>query len=111
MLEDKLQSDCFKWHWNAYPGHRRLLFHVPNGGQRNAIEGAKLKAMGVVAGVADLLLIHKGRLYAIELKTETGVQSKAQKIWQSTVEAVGARYYIVCSLDEFKDVIEHIYKL
>ena len=32
------------------------IFHVPNGGLRTKSEAAKLKAMGVVAGVADLFL-------------------------------------------------------
>ena len=32
------------------------LFHVPNGGGRNPVEAAKLKGMGVKAGVPDLWL-------------------------------------------------------
>lgn len=33
-----------------------LLHHIPNGGARNAREAAKLKRMGVLAGVSDLHL-------------------------------------------------------
>ncbi len=33
-----------------------LLFHIPNGGTRNKIEAARLKAAGVKAGVPDLCL-------------------------------------------------------
>ncbi len=34
----------------------RWLFHVPNGGSRNKIEGARLKAAGVKPGVPDIFL-------------------------------------------------------
>jgi hypothetical protein len=33
-----------------------LLFHIPNGGRRNVREAARLKAMGVKAGVSDYFL-------------------------------------------------------
>jgi len=39
----------------AYP-QLRQLFHIPNGGKRNRIAGAKLKAEGVRPGVSDYLL-------------------------------------------------------
>lgn len=46
--EDNLQATCFQWFWNSFPDLRRTLWHVPNGGNRNAREGAKFKAMGVI---------------------------------------------------------------
>lgn len=33
-----------------------LMFHVPNGGSRNKVEAARLKAQGVKAGVPDIFL-------------------------------------------------------
>ena len=33
-----------------------LLYHVPNGGSRNKIEAARLRAQGVKSGVPDLCL-------------------------------------------------------
>ena len=35
---------------------RQLLYHVPNGGSRNKIEAARLRAQGVKSGVPDLCL-------------------------------------------------------
>lgn len=32
------------------------IFHIPNGGKRQKSEAARLKVMGVVAGVADLMV-------------------------------------------------------
>ena len=79
MTEDRLQQDCFIWHSNTYPNKRGLLYHNFNN-PRNAIQGAKLKTMGLVSGVADLTLLHKSKTYFFELKTTTGRQSKSQII-------------------------------
>ena len=68
MTEDRLQQECFIWHSNTYPNKRGLLYHNFNN-PRNAIQGAKLKTMGLVSGVADLTLLHKTKTYFFELKT------------------------------------------
>lgn len=65
--------------------------------------GAYLNAMGRKPGVADILVLHAGRLIAIELKTATDKiygtvrtnQSDDQKAWQGTVEHCGG-FYAVC---------------
>lgn len=90
------------------PFEAGLLFSVPNGGARDAVTGARLKAEGVMAGVADLFLSipsarHHG-LY-IEMKTAKGTQSQSQKIFQQRVEAMGYRYAVVRSFDEFVSLI------
>ena len=62
----------------------RFAFHCPNGGYRNAREGAKLKAMGVRAGVPDVLLpvqTHGFAGLAIELKYGKNKLSKEQQLW------------------------------
>lgn len=105
MSEDRLQQECYLWFHNTYPEFRGLLFHVPNGGSRNAREGAKFKAMGVVPGVADLLFIWKGNLYAFELKTDKGSQSLSQKKWQVIAEENGVIYEVVRDLSKFKQLI------
>ena len=48
-----------------------LWFHCPNGGSRNVAEAAKLKAMGVMAGIPDILILEPRKNcygFAIELK-------------------------------------------
>lgn len=46
-----------------------LVFHVPNGGGRSKAEAGILKAMGVLAGVPDLIVIGpKSYMATIELK-------------------------------------------
>jgi len=51
----------------------RLVAHIPNGGQRTIMAGARLKAEGVVAGYPDIMVFSKGR---------TWVKGKVLGIWQ-----------------------------
>lgn len=88
LTEAQHQSNVIKW--SQQPSIRAkwpelaMLLHIPNGGTRDAIEGRHLKQAGVKQGVPDLCLpVPRGRyasLY-IELKTETGRASEAQKWW------------------------------
>jgi len=108
MSEEKLQQDIFIWFVNTYPNKRGLLYHNLNN-PRNAIQGAKLKTLGLVSGVADMTLLHEGNAYFFELKTATGKQSKRQKEWEDQVTANKFYYKIIRSLDEFKREIDYIY--
>lgn len=107
--EHTIQCSCVRWFFYQYPEFRGRLFAVPNGGVRDAVTAAKLKAEGVVAGVADLiLLVPRGSFGAllIEMKTEHGRQSETQKEWERIVCQNGEYRYVVCrSLDDF---IQHI---
>lgn len=100
MTEEQLQAQIFQYHWNNYPEERGLLFHVQQKA-RNAIEGAKFRALGVVPGVSDLIYLKPGGLpVLIELKTETGPQSESQRSWQNKAELAGYNYVLVRSLSE-----------
>lgn len=103
VTEDKLQAEIFAWHWNHHPEERKRLFHV-NQKARNKIEGNRMKAMGVVAGVSDLIYLSSSGAVFCELKTPEGVQSKEQKEFQRIVEGIGYRYIIIRSLAQFKQL-------
>tara|TARA_R110000796_G_scaffold251460_1_gene382916 strand:- start:355 stop:690 length:336 start_codon:yes stop_codon:yes gene_type:complete len=105
MSEDRLTQECYLWFHAQYPDFRSLLFHVPNGGARNAREGAKMKTMGVTRGVSDFIFLWKGRAFFIELKTLSGTQSKDQLIWEEDVKLHGFDYYIIRTLTDFKKTI------
>jgi hypothetical protein len=55
-----------------------VWFAVPNGGKRNAREAGRMKAMGVTAGVSDLILFRDGMFFVLELKVRKGRVSAAQ---------------------------------
>lgn len=102
--EHDLQTACVRWFRYRHPRLARCLIAVPNGGRRDAVTGAKLKAEGVTAGVSDLLLlVPSGGFHGlcIEMKTPQGRQSEAQRDWQLEMERQGYRYAIVRSAHEF----------
>lgn len=102
--EHKLQCACVQWFNLQHRDLRGLLFAVPNGSYRSKATAGKLKAEGVVPGVADLiLLVPKQWAFAlcIEMKTPKGRQSPEQKAWQAIVEAQGYRYAVCRSFDDF----------
>ena len=58
----------------------------------------------IVKGVADLTILHPNGYYlCVELKTETGKLSQAQKNWG---KPLGKNYQVVRSFDEFKELID-----
>ena len=102
--ESEMQRSCKRWFDLQYPKLSRLLFAVPNGGARNAREAAIMKAEGVTAGVADMLLLmprHGYGCLCIEFKTKSGRQSASQKQWQADAEASGNKYTVVRSVEQF----------
>lgn len=106
--EHHIQCSCVNWFRYQYPEYWSLLFAVPNGGARSKATAGRLKAEGVVAGVADLLLFVPSGGYhglCIEMKTKTGRQSDSQKAWQAAVKRQGYKYEVCRSLDEFIKIV------
>ena len=112
--EHRIQCECVRWFSLQYPRLYGRLFAVPNGGRRDATTAAKLKAEGVVAGVADLILLKSNRDYGallIEMKTLKGRQRDSQKAWQNIVCADSEYKYVVCrSFDDFKREVDDYLK-
>lgn len=89
--EEIEQQAFIKWA-HTHPLIRDLVFHIPNGGRRNRLEGAKLKRMGVRAGVSDLFIpypAHGRHGLWIELKSASGSLSAAQQEWLVKMRALG----------------------
>jgi hypothetical protein len=75
--------------------------HVPSGGYRTPAEAGIFRAMGVRAGVPDLIVwTPEGHSFGVELKAGRGKPSDAQILWKSTLESLGHRVYVCWSLDE-----------
>ena len=107
-IESQIQRACKKWFDYQYPQFASLLFAVPNGGLRGKREAAIMKAEGMTAGVADMILLIPKKGYAslcIEFKTEKGRQTQNQKDWRRVAEMHGNKYVIVHSFDEFVKAI------
>ncbi len=93
-LEHRIQAAVFLWARLASAKHPalRLMFAVPNGGARNVITGALLKAEGMKAGVPDIFLPHPVAPHHglfLELKAARGRISPQQCEWLSALEQQG----------------------
>ena len=103
--ESVLQTACVKWFRLQYP--HLVIYAVPNGGSRNVREAQRLKAEGVLAGVADLVvLLPKGKSLYIEMKVKGNKQTENQKVFQDKAITLGHPYTVCYSFEEFKEVIE-----
>lgn len=108
--ESTLQKTCVAWFRAQYPDHALMLFAVPNGGGRSRIEAGIMKAEGVTAGVADLILLEARGGYGalcIEMKTrdKSSKQRPSQKAWQEAAERAGNRYVVIRSFEAFRAVV------
>lgn len=80
------QEALFSWasyNYTRYP-ELELLYHIPNGGKRDARTAANLKRQGVKAGVPDLHLpVARGGYHGlyIELKVGSNKPTKLQNEW------------------------------
>lgn len=84
----------------AWRGMRGLFaFHYPAGGWRSPVEAAIFKSLGVVAGIPDILIIHNGHCFALELKTAHGRLTQIQIETQARLRAAGATVATAIELD------------
>ncbi len=112
--EHRLQCACVRWFRAQHAWLAPALFAVPNGGRRDAVTGARLKAEGALAGVADLILLRRSGEYGallVEMKTATGRQSPAQRRWAEAVTEGGAYKYCICrTLADFMHAVTEYLK-
>lgn len=104
--EAELQRACVRWFRMQYPQH--LLFHIPNGGRRNAREAAFLKSEGVTAGIPDLFLAagrHGFNGLFIEMKAGRNTATPAQKEMMVRLGLAGYLCVVCRSFDEFRDEV------
>lgn len=82
-------------------GERNIFwFHPANGGKRSWNEGKSFKAMGVVAGVPDIIIIKGGEVFGLELKATGGAVRPSQRLVHAAMQEAGARTAIAKGLDE-----------
>lgn len=103
MIEAQLQQNIIIWFRNNYQMHDKgLIFSVPN---EATYKNKTFKATGMLVGVSDLIVVLYGKTIFIELKTLTGKQRDKQIKFQKAIEILNQEYYLVRSLEQFKEII------
>jgi hypothetical protein len=98
-IEDGIQAAVAQHlRWRARPDV--YWFHVPNGGCRSKATGAIFKKLGVHAGVPDVIIIDRGRIFGLELKAPKGRLSPAQIEAHKAMRAAGAEVAIVVGIND-----------
>lgn len=82
-----------------------LWWHTPNGGKRSKGVAGKLKAMGVKPGVPDVLILHAGLLYCIELKQPGNSPSPQQRDFHAALKSQGVPIAVAQSLAEVEEAV------
>lgn len=80
-------------------------FHVANGGYRTQIEAAIFKSLGVRPGVPDLILLHEGRMYGLELKAGRNGLTPSQRTAHTLMRVAGATVETATGIDEALHVL------
>jgi hypothetical protein len=117
--EDAHQKAIFCWAAQSKnPLFTRLLFAVPNGGERDIITASKMRATGTKPGVADIiLLVPRGKFHglALELKrpvhkpkhiSSSGGLSDAQIAFKNDVQEQGYAWAVAYGWEEAVHYIE-----
>lgn len=102
--EHNHQAIVVAWFRSKY--RDALIFAVPNGGNRNMIEAARLKKEGVLAGIPDLVVISKNKVFFIEMKNEAGRLSATQKTIHEKINRLGFAVYTCYGYKEAQKKIE-----
>lgn len=114
---DRLVSECFLYTWNQFEDTRRLVFHPNNEtrpfkGESQAAYMKRLSlnfALGVVAGVLDLVFYWKGRLHVFDIKIGNDRVSKEQQEFAEQVVKNGGTAHTIINLEQFKEVFLRLY--
>jgi hypothetical protein len=104
-LEDQLQRAVCQ-HLQQRGARYMVWFAVPNGGKRLPVEAAIIKGLGVRAGVSDLIFIHCGRPFALELKADNGKPRAAQIAFAEDFTKAGGTAAIAYGLDQALRTLE-----
>ena len=95
--ESQEQQAFFNWLSVQHPEINQLAFHVPNGGRRDKITGAKLKKEGVKAGVPDIfIMLPRGGYHGlmIEFKASPPYDAAVHKNQREWIEKLSSNGYL-----------------
>lgn len=113
MKESAIQQACYVWFNNTYclKNHspRLIMFSVPNEGMDQK-EQSRKKQVGLLPGVSDTIIVLPNRVIFCEFKDDKGRQSPTQVDFQQRAESLGHEYWLVRSLEQFKQLIETFLK-
>ncbi len=94
--------------WLCWVEPNAEWFHPPNGGARSKAEAGIFKALGVKAGVPDLVftLPPDGRTAFVEIKAPGRKLSPDQHAFRDTWDKAGALWAVAHSIDDMAAIFD-----
>jgi hypothetical protein len=103
--EASIQRAVFQ-HLRARGAPGIFAWHPFSGGYRRPVEAAIYKGLGAVAGLPDVMVLHDGRLFCVELKREGARATDAQLACIAALREAGAFTCIAEGLDRALSCLE-----
>jgi hypothetical protein len=103
--EQQLQRTVLR-HLEVRAARSTYWFHVGNGGWRSPAEAKVFKSLGVRPGVPDLILIHQGRTFGLEIKADGGKLTPVQATAHVLMRDAGAEVEVAEGIDAALDQLE-----
>ena len=104
--EDPIHISILNYLRMRYP--RALIFHPANemnlraDPKSKAIAQNRAKAMGMMPGIPDLIMLHDATFYSFEVKSPKGTLADTQRMCAVTIKANGGHWFLVRSIDEVR---------
>jgi hypothetical protein len=99
--EARIQAAIVEWIRLVAPS--LIAFHVPNGGYRTKAEAARMKWIGVLAGIPDIVVLGlDGRCWLIEVKAPGGSLSPDQCVIRDRCVAMRVPFVVAKSIDDVR---------
>ena len=105
MTEQQIQKAIFD-HLKSRGAPGTFFWHPFSGGFRRPKEAAIYKGLGAIAGLPDVMILHQGRLYCVELKREGGRLTDIQEKCLIKLREAGAMATHCHGLDQALRVLE-----
>ena len=106
--EGRIQQDCVKWFRNNFGlkihAPQLVIFSVPNESS-DLVETMKKKAIGLLSGAADTIIVFQDSVVFCEFKDGKGRQSPKQKDFQEKVEKLGHEYWLIRDQETFEEKV------
>ena len=100
---EALNAVCEYLHMQGY-----FFFRVNNVGIFDPTKNIHRKMpKWCVKGISDVMVIHRGKTYYIEVKSATGKLSPDQEAFQAMVEENDGDYYIARGVEDIQRIFPH----
>ena len=103
--EDHLQHQVYKYYLYTYR-KKAIFFHVANESRRTPFERFKIKYLGVLSGVSDIIMVKDKDVLFLELKVGKNKPTKNQLMFLDNARCFHFTAEVAWTFEEAKLIID-----